>query len=119
MLPEREPEPEKKAILLKTPMVIQDSDFQKLADSRRRDTIICSPLTIPGGTRGGVFVFVEGISRKYVEREGKPYRIVAVIRRKQTKGVGATAKRTSIVTLEGIAEFPRDETINTKLLHWS
>lgn len=100
-------------------MVVRDSDFEKLVDSRRGDTIVCSPVKLPNGTRGGVFVFVEGITRKYLERGGRPYRIVAVIRRKQTKRARPTARRTPIVTLEGIAEMPRNGKVSTKLLHWS
>ena len=119
MLPEKEPEPERKAILLKTPAILHDGDFEKLADSKRWETIVCSPAKIPRGTRRGVFVFVEGTRRRYLERGGKLYRIVAVVRAKQTRRVEPTASKTPIVTLEGIAEIPRDGKISAKLLHWS
>lgn len=119
MFPEKEPEPEKRAVLIKTPMVLQDSDFDKLASSKRGDTIVCTPVRIPRGTRGGVFVFIEGVSRKYLQRGGRDYRIVAIIRRKQTKRASPNARRPTVVALEGIAELPRDGKLTTKLLHWS
>jgi len=118
VFPEREPEPERKGTVLKSPLIVQDSDFGKLADSNRGDTIVCVPVETPRGTRRGVFVFVEGTTHKDFVREGKPYRLVAVVRRKQAKRAGPAGRRTVVVALEGIAEIPRD---NSRLrpVHWS
>src|SRR5438309_5672142 len=119
VFPEKEPEPEGKRAILDSALVIRDDDFERLVHSRRGDTIVCTPIRTPIGTRRGVFVFVEGATHKDLQRSGKPHRLIAVVRRKQTARAEPRGRKAVIVAIEGIGEIPRDPSGTARAVHFS
>ncbi len=115
----KEPALERKAVLLKRTLIVQDADFTRLVDSDERDIIVCTPIQTPAGTRRGVFVFVEGATVKHIEHNGRSFRLVAVVRSKQTKRTDPVRRKVTVeVALTGIGEIPPGGVPPSKVVHW-
>ena len=62
-------------------IVMEDSDFQRLADSPRHTRLALFPISLPQDVAKGDSVYAEGASRKTVLREGRQYRVGAIVHR--------------------------------------
>ena len=62
-------------------IVMENSDFQRLADSPRGTRLALFPISLSQDIAKGDSVYAEGASRKTVLREGRQYRVGAVVHR--------------------------------------
>jgi len=62
-------------------IVMENSDFQRLSDSPRGTRLALSPISLSQDIAKGDSVYAEGASRKTVLREGRQYRVGAVVHR--------------------------------------
>jgi len=60
-------------------VVLEDADFQRLVESRRHERLSFFPVELPPGATKRASVYVEGVRRKTVLRDGHQYRVGAII----------------------------------------
>jgi len=91
---------ERPTLVMSSALVIED-DCLDLLLSTRTEAVACIAVRAPRSLRKGVYVYVEGRTKKFASHEGKNYRLFCQVQRvrRSTKG---NKKRVKVVLRGGL-----------------